>query len=397
MLALTWLVYASFGVITGTIPPLVELIVQDLRMTYSQMGLVLGAWQLVYIGTAYPLGVLVDRLGVRRSLGLGIVVMLLSLVLRGLAGDFFTLFVAVALFGVGGPIISIGAPKVVSVWFQGNQRGLAAGVYATGPLIGMSFALATASSVVVPLVGTWRGVSLVYGVLVLLVLLAWWGFSRDIDVPHENQGSEFPDERDCSLEGHRSTSLNLLRISNVQIVLIFAVVTFLLNHGLNNWTPTLLREGGMTLMQAGYWTAAATTIGALGVLLIPNLARQGYRKWLLGALIAVSSLTTVGLASLSGLSLLSSLMASYIVRGPLMPVLTLVLMETRGIGAARIGAASGLFFTAAEIGGFGGPLLLGLSREWTGSLTMGVVVLGVLTAGLLLLLPLIRETRERVV
>ena len=397
MLALTWLVYASFGVITGTIPPLVELIVQDLRMTYSQMGLVLGAWQLVYIGTAYPLGVLVDRLGVRRSLGLGIVVMLLSLVLRGLAGDFFTLFVAVALFGVGGPIISIGAPKVVSVWFQGNQRGLAAGVYATGPLIGMSFALATASSVVVPLVGTWRGVSLVYGVLVLLVLLAWWGFSRDIDVPQENQGSDFADERDCSLEGHRSTSLNLLRISNVQIVLIFAVVTFLLNHGLNNWTPTLLREGGMTLTQAGYWTAAATAIGALGVLLIPNLARQGYRKWLLGALIGVSSLTTVGLASLSGFSLLSSLMASYIVRGPLMPVLTLVLMETRGIGAARIGAARGLFFTAAEIGGFGGPLLLGLSREWTGSLMMGVVVLGVLTSGLLLLLPLIRETRERVV
>ena len=80
-----------------------------------------------------------------------------------------------------------------------------------------------------------------------------------------------------------------------------------------------------------------------------------------------------------------------------MPILTLVLMETRGIGAARIGAASGLFFTAAEIGGFGGPLLLGLSREWTGSLMMGVVVLGVLTAGLLVLLPFMKEPRERVV
>jgi len=42
MLGLVWLLYVSFGITSGTIAPLVGPIVNDLNMTYSQMGLVLG-------------------------------------------------------------------------------------------------------------------------------------------------------------------------------------------------------------------------------------------------------------------------------------------------------------------------------------------------------------------
>lgn len=155
MLGLAWLLYVCFGIVIGSIPPLVDPIRQDLDISYVQMGLVLGVWQLVYIGTASPLGALVDRLGIRRSLGVGIIVVWLSLVLRGLAVDFWTLAASVALFGLGGPIISIGAPKVVSVWFDGRERGTAAGIYATGPMVGGILALSTAAGVVVPLTGSW--------------------------------------------------------------------------------------------------------------------------------------------------------------------------------------------------------------------------------------------------
>ena len=37
-------------------------------MNYTEMGRVLGAWQLVYIATALPCGAMIDRLGLRRSL-----------------------------------------------------------------------------------------------------------------------------------------------------------------------------------------------------------------------------------------------------------------------------------------------------------------------------------------
>ncbi|MBI2172402.1 MAG: MFS transporter [Chloroflexi bacterium] len=386
MLGLVWTLYASFGVTTGTMPPLVGPIVEELGLSYSQMGLVMGAWQLVYIGTAYPMGVLVDRLGVRKALGIGILIVLASLILRGLATDFWTLFLAVALFGVGGPIISIGAPKVVAQWFQGNQRGLATGIYATGPVGGSAFALATASSVVMPLTGTWRGISLVYGSGVLLIAVAWWLFARNAPAA-ERDGME---ER--QYDGKRDAP-HLLRVRNVQLLLVMAAATFLLNHGLNNWTPTLLREGGMSLAQAGAWTAAATATGAAGVVLIPNLAQRGQRTRVLAVLLAAAAAATVGLALGHGPALLGSLLASAVARSPLMPVLTLVLMETRGVGAARMGVAGGLFFAAAEVGGFGGPFLMGFLRDATGSLTAGVLALGVVSAALLLVLPFIRERR----
>ncbi len=323
MLALVWLLYVSFGVTAGSIAPLVDPIVGDLGMTYSQMGLVLGAWQLVYIGTAYPLGALIDRLGVRRSLGIGIFIVWLSLVLRGLAVDFPTLFLAVALFGVGGPIISIGAPKVVSLWFQGNQRGLAAGIYTTGPISGMAIALSTAAGVVMPLTGTWRGISVVYGAAILCIALLWWALARD--APPEDAEAR-PDTAAVSAFGLLG---ELLRIRNVQIIVVLAVATFLLNHALNNWLPTLLQDRGMTLSQAGSWTAASTLVGVIGLLAIPAVARQGRRAAAMAVMLLVAAGTALGLATLTDAPLVAVLVLSGVVRAPMMPVLTLILMETR--------------------------------------------------------------------
>lgn len=387
MLFLVWLLYASFGVTVATIPPLVEPIIDDLNMSSTQMGLVLGAWQFVYIFTASPLGAIVDRFGVRRSLGIGIIIVWVSLVLRGLAVDFYTLLFVVALFGVGGPIISIGAPKVVSLWFQGNQRNLAAGIYATGPLSGMSIALATAAGVVVPLTGSWRGISLVYGAILLVIIVAWWLFSRDAPLP-ASESSQASSEKESSL----TVIFALLRLRNVQVILVMAFATFLLNHGLSNWLPTLLQEKGMTEIQAGNWTALGTAIGISG-LLIPPLARHGYRALTMALLLVVAVVATVGLAYTTGLVLIIALIASNVVRGPMMPIQTLILMETPRIGAKRIGAAAGLFFAAAEIGGFGGPFLLGFLRDLTDSLTSGVVILAVVSGVLILILPLLRESR----
>ena len=386
MLLLVWLLYGSFGMTAATIAPLVVPILEDLDMTYSQMGLVLGAWQLVYIGTASPLGALVDRLGVRRSLGIGIIIIWVSLIARGLSVDFYTLFLAVALFGVGGPIISTGAPKVVSLWFEGNQRNIAAGIYTTGPLAGTALALGTAASFVLPLTGSWRSISLVYGVVVLAVLTAWWVFSRDApgSVGNRQLGADGPVPT-------RTVITELLRLRNMQLILVLAIATFLLNHGLNNWLPTLLQESGMTLSQAGSWTAAATAVGALGVLVIPTLAKRGSRALTMSILLAVGASTTVGLAYLSGPSLIGVLVMSNIVRGPMMPIATLILMETPGIGPRRMGAAAGLFFAAAEIGGFGGPFLMGFLRDATGSLVTGVLILAGVAAALIVVMPFFKE------
>ncbi|MEX2599080.1 MAG: MFS transporter, partial [Dehalococcoidia bacterium] len=287
MLGLVWLAYICFGLTATTIAPLVGPILRDLDMSNSQMGLVLGVWQLMFIVTASPLGTLVDRMGERRAIAIGIVTVLASLVLRSLAIDFITLLFAVALFGVGGPIISIGAPKVVSLWFRGNQRGLAAGIYATGPVIGMSIALTTAASVVLPLTGSWRGVSVVYGGFVVLVLVLWLLFARNAPAEARSDGNG-----EQETERGFSALRALLRIGNVRIILILGMAAFMLNHGLQNWLPTLLEEKGLTLERAGMWVGIATALGVLGQLLVPVMARQGYRVFALAGMFTASALLT---------------------------------------------------------------------------------------------------------
>jgi len=68
MLALLWLLYAAFGLVSRSISPLVTPILKDLNMSYGQMGLILGSWQMTYIAVAMVAGAVIDKWGVRRSL-----------------------------------------------------------------------------------------------------------------------------------------------------------------------------------------------------------------------------------------------------------------------------------------------------------------------------------------
>jgi cyanate permease len=210
----------------------------------------------------------------------------------------------------------------------------------------------------------------------------WFVFAREIK---EDNDSGF--ENVSTLHVFR----RLINIRNVQVILILAIATFLLNHGLNNWLPALLQEKSMTISEAGFWTAISTVAGVLGLVIIPNIAKYGHRVFTLSVMFLIASFTTFGLTVFTDAPLFMVLIVSGIVRAPMMPLLTLVLMETKGVNSANMGAAAGLFFAAAEIGGFGGPFLLGVARDFSGSMNMGLIGLSLCIGLLLFILPAINE------
>ncbi len=388
MLGLIWLVYVCNGLAFSSLAPVVDPIRNDLGISYGRMGLVLGFWQLVTIVTFYPLGRLMDRFPTRRLVTIGAVIMGVSMVLRGLSIDFYTLLFAVGLFAFGGPIISVGAPKVTAQWFTGSERNFATGAYISGPIVGIVIGLSLANSVVVPLTGSWRGIQIVYGIAALVAALIWYTLARDPQ--RSTAGTEVVRPEP---EGQGSALRVLLRVGNVRLVLVLAMASFLLQHGLVNWVPTLLDEAGMTPTQASLWAAIGVAAGAIGVLTVPAFARLGRRRLVLAAMLAGSALGTAGLALTSGGSLITSLLVVNIASTPLFPILTLILTDTEEVGLKRIGAAVGLAFAASEIGGFGGPLLLGVVRDLTGSLDLGALILAGVIAALILITPLIRERK----
>ena len=174
MLSALWLVYFAFGLAVFSMAPLVEPIRDDLGLSKGAMGTVLGAWPLVYLVAALPSGAMIDRLGLRRSLAIATVLISVSALLRTVADSFVAMFGAVAVFGLGGPLVSVGAPKLISVWFDDEERALAMGITMTGPAIGGVLALVTANSVLMPAFDQgWRTTLLVYALVSVAVIAIW--------------------------------------------------------------------------------------------------------------------------------------------------------------------------------------------------------------------------------
>lgn len=362
ILAGLWLLYASFGLIVASVAPMVGRIIADLELSHAAIGSVMGAWQLVYIFAAVPCGVLLDRIGGRRALLLGAMLIAASGIGRAFATDYWSLLLAVMLFGIGGPIISSGAPKVVAELFSGSQRGLAMGVYMTGPAIGGVVCLTLTNAYLLPLFDMqWRGVMLLWGCSAAAAGLLWWLVSSLTGLAGH----------DGAQAGQRVPQLQIMRelisAPAVRVVLFMSVGVFLYNHGLNNWLPELLQTGGMTAVQAGYWAALPTLVGILGSLLIPRLATPERRFHILGGLCVAAFFASVLLHATDSISLTAGLILQGIARSSLMTVLILTLVELPGIGEQRVGVASGLFFSAAEVGGVLGPLGLGVVYEVSGS------------------------------
>lgn len=361
-----WSCYAAFGLTATSLAPLVPLIEADLGVSHTAMGTIMGAWQLTYIAFALPGGLLLDKVGSRVALSSGVLIIACSALLRGFSDHYTSMLLAVMLFGVGGPIVSAGAPKIITQWFEGSSRGLAMGIYMTGPAIGGVISLTLTHSFLLPLLGSWRNLMFLNAGVALLVAGLWFVIASRATLRRAEQQTRADRHSEPLL------MMTLVRQPAVQLVLVMSVGVFMMNHGLNNWLPEILASGGMTLIEAGYWAAIPTIIGILGSLTIPRLATPGRRFHILFGLGMAAALASVLLQFTNPGAQTVGLILQGIARSSLMTVLILTLVELPGIGDKYAGMASGLFFTAAEFGGVMGPVALGVLYDFSGHFGWGL-------------------------
>lgn len=368
ILALLWLLYFSFGVVTRSISPLITPIINDLNMTYSQMGFVLGSWQMTYIMLAIMSGIIIDRWGIRKSIFWGTLIMGLSAFLRAFSIGFLTLLIFVALFGVGGPMISIGCPKTIARWFKGKGRSLAVGVYATGPWIGGMATLAATNRVVMPLVDySWRWCFIYYGVMTFIFACIWWFFTKDVQ-------SEIESERINPIR----VLGNLLKVASVRTILICGTMAFGISHGYFSWLPKILEAKGFTPVNAGLASAVPIIASIPAVLAIPRSVPVHLRGKVIAvfALVAGTSILWVVATPwppIPGLLLFGATCTC------LFPLLVLTLMEIPEVALKYLGSATGVFFCVSEIGGFFGPFIVGYLVDLSGMFLIGALFLSTLS------------------
>jgi len=375
-----WIIYAAFGLIVTSLAPLVERIEFDLNIGHTAMGSVMGAWQLVFIVAAVPCGFLLDRLGMRWALLLGALSIAASAWGRSIADDYLSMLAAVMIFGIGGPIISAGAPKVIANWFQGSSRGFAMGIYVTGPSIGGICSLSLTHPVFLPMFNDdWRSLFVLWACVAVLAGIVWWLIAS---IPKVRQQTETI-HAEAPLP-HRRVIAALLAEPAVRIILLMSVGVFMISHGLNNWLPELLVRYNMSHEQAGYWATVPTIIGIFASLIIPRLAIPKRRFFILTGLCSALLIATLALQFDLRHLLFSGLVFQGIARATIMTVLILTLVELPGVGDRYAGTAAGLFFAAAEFGGMLGPLTIGLLYDFTGDFSAGLTICSCITIGLLI-------------
>jgi len=366
MLAGVWAVYFAFGALIGTTAALVPTIRADLALTRGEMGIALGTWQLVYLVAAVPAGKMIDRVGLRSSLFVAAAVIAASAAVRAAATNLPMLLLGVAIFGAGGPLISVGAPKLVAQCFTDLSRRRAVGIYGTGPAFGSATALAGTNSVLLPLVGgSWRWALVVVAGVSLAAGLLWVAVFRD----------------DAAVDGDdalaRLPYRELLELPVVRVMLFLAVGAFFYGHALSNWLVDILETSGWTTREAGYWASVPVLLGVVATLVLPQFATEGRRARLLTGMLVLSGVSVLFFASTSAATLTPALIASGTARSMIMPICMLVLMDEPQIGPRNMAAAGGLFFTAGEIGGVLGPVATGYLADRTGGFTSSIWTLAV--------------------
>src|ERR1700728_2698560 len=152
----------------------------DLHLSLGEMGLLLSAFAWSYALVQLPVGGLVDRVGPRVLLGLGMALWSLAQAVSGLVTSFSQFIWARILLGVGEAPQYPTSARVVSNWFAVRDRGLPTGVFNAASPLGT--ALAPPLLTLLMLTFNWRWMFVAMGLVGLIAAGIWTLLYRDPDL-----------------------------------------------------------------------------------------------------------------------------------------------------------------------------------------------------------------------
>jgi sugar phosphate permease len=153
------------------------LIRQDMGLSIADMGYLLSAFLWSYAFAQLPTGAMVDRLGPRLLLTIGLSLWSLAQLLGGFVQSFGQFFGARILLGIGeAPQFPTGA-RVARDWFNPRDRGLATGVFNCASTLGTAIAVPLLT--ILMLTFGWRWMFGIMGIAGLLVAALWYTVYRN--------------------------------------------------------------------------------------------------------------------------------------------------------------------------------------------------------------------------
>ncbi|MDE2571386.1 MAG: MFS transporter [bacterium] len=173
--ALLWLAGIDLRVTVLALPPVLPLVRDQLHLNEKAVAALTGLPVLLLAAAAIPGSLLIARVGARRALVIGLLVVALSSGLRGLGPAAALLFAMTFVMGIGISIVQPAVPTLVNQWLP-RSIGLATAIYTNGLLIGEALGAALTLPLVMPLVGgSWPRSFAFWAlpVLISVLVVAW--------------------------------------------------------------------------------------------------------------------------------------------------------------------------------------------------------------------------------
>ena len=189
-LALLWFAGAGMRMTILAVPPVIPLIHDDLRMTETQVGLLIGLPLMMFAIAAIPGSLLIARTGASRIAIAGLLIIAFASAARSAAFNIWTLYAATALMGFGVAIMQPALPTLVRNWVP-HRIGLGSAVSTNGLMVGVAAGPALTIPLVLPAVGqSWRLDFLVWTVPVIVAALLFLAIApRDRQNPDDAFGT----------------------------------------------------------------------------------------------------------------------------------------------------------------------------------------------------------------
>ena len=154
--------------------PLAYLVMPAFELDSAQFSMLFSAAMIPGILLSMVAGLLCDRFGAKRVVGIAGAVSVVALVARVFASDFGTLFACMALAGVLATFLNANIAKIMGSWFPPDKVGLAVGIGLAGATLSMAVGMGTSA-----LFSSLEAVFTFTAVIAVAALAIWWLLFKD--------------------------------------------------------------------------------------------------------------------------------------------------------------------------------------------------------------------------
>ena len=352
---------ATLSVMNSAYSTVLDTIKAEMSLSYSQAGAIMSAYFIGYTLGQIPWGLLADRKGSRPAIALSVLGVSSGTVLFGVSGDLTSALITRFLTGLLGAGVFVPCVRLVSAWYNSDERGTALGVLNIGGSLGLI--LASWAAPLLALRIGWRPTTGLIGAGGVIVAAFIWLLVKDGDQSSYGR---------INLSSLPLRSREFWLLASTQFIRLGSYYTFIA------WLPLVLKEeyGLGVVATSGVlslFNLAGMFANPLGGVVSDKVGKKVviFASFLLMGLdLLVFSQTISGILVYAAVFLLGWFIN--FVRSPAFTIIPDI------FGTESAGSISGIHNTFASLGALALPFTLGLIRDTTAGYAVGWAALSVL-------------------